>query len=455
MLNQTDTIIALATPPGEGGLAVLRISGTEAKDSLKKFFCPSGHKGELESHHLYHGYLKNADGRDIDEIMAVYMRPPRSYTCEEVVEIHCHGGQQIVKAILDLYLSQGLRLAEPGEFTYRAFINGRLDLTQAEAVARLIHSRSESARALALSQVEGQLSRSIFKFTSKLRHILVLVEAWIDFPEEELPEQQTQSFRVQVTEIIREIDDLLDTFHSGRSLVEGISILLIGRPNAGKSSLLNALLGEERAIVTDIPGTTRDTLEEGLTIGGIPVRLIDTAGFRDSDDLVEMEGVRRAKDKIDSTDLILLLVDGSQSLTDEDRLAYRACSGKDAILVMTKSDLVDEIAEIEFCDLARVDISSKTGQGISLLRDTITNRFSQVGAEIGDSVVISERRHHDSLLRCRESLYRLLVLLGDQTSLEFLAVDLKDALDALGAISGETTPDDILNDIFSSFCIGK
>lgn len=454
-MNRTDTIIAPATPPGEGGLAVIRISGSEARAALNRFFKPSGEKKELETHRLYHGYLKNFDGKNIDEVMAVYMQPPRSYTCEEVVEIHCHGGQQVVKSILDLYLTFGLRLAQPGEFTYRAFMNGRLDLTQAEAVSRLIHSRSDAARSIALSQVEGRLSQAIHRFTLSLRHILVLVEAWIDFPEEDLPEQQCLDISTQVSDINKEIGLLLDSFQSGKVFLEGLSILLIGRPNAGKSSLLNALLGEERAIVTDIPGTTRDTLEEGLTIGGVPVRLIDTAGFRESDDLVEMEGVRRAGEKIVSSDLVLLLIDGSQPVHEEDLLAYRACQGKKTLLVVTKSDLGVTKMDTDFCDFERVDISTKTGRGIDVLRTAITETFQLDSSEPGESVTITEKRHNDALLRCRECLDRVTLSLSEHSSLEFLALDIRGALDALGAISGETTSDDILNDIFSSFCIGK
>ena len=454
-MNRTDTIIAPATPPGEGGLAVIRISGSKARTALKQFFYPSGGKTELETHRLYHGYLKNLDGKNIDEVMAVYMQPPRSYTCEEVVEIQCHGGQQVVRSILDLYLAYGLRLAQPGEFTYRAFMNGRLDLTQAEAVSRLIHSRSDSARAIALSQVEGRLSQAIHKFTLTLRHILVLVEAWIDFPEEDLPEQECLDISTQVSEINKEIGFLLDSFQTGKAFLEGVSILLIGRPNVGKSSLLNALLGEERAIVTDIPGTTRDTLEEGLTIGGIPVRLIDTAGFRESDDPVEMEGVRRAGEKIASSDLVLLLVDGSQLIHDEDLLAYQACHGKTALLVVTKSDLGDSNLDTGFCAFKRVDVSNKTGSGMDTLRLAITDIFQVNSSDPGESVTITEKRHNDALHRCRESLVRVISSLDKRSSLEFLALDIRGALDALGIISGETTTDDILNDIFSTFCIGK
>ncbi|MDT8420913.1 MAG: tRNA uridine-5-carboxymethylaminomethyl(34) synthesis GTPase MnmE [Desulfuromonadales bacterium] len=454
-MNCSDTIVAPATPPGEGGLAVVRLSGPDSLAAVRKFFRPSGQVKEFASHHLYHGFLADGRGQNIDEVMVVYMQPPRSYTCEEVVEVHCHGGQQIVRAILDLFLSHGLRLAQPGEFTYRAFMNGRLDLTQAEAVARLIHSRSEAARVVALSQVEGRLSRAIHLFTEKLRRELVLIEAWIDFPEEDIPTQDTTRVRSQIYEIIEEISILLNTFETGRVFVEGASILLIGRPNAGKSSLLNALLGEERAIVTDIPGTTRDTLEEGLTIGGIPVRLIDTAGFRDSCDPVELEGVRRAKEKILSADLVLLLVDGSRPCHEEDLLALQACAEVDTILVVTKSDLGCVDLDPRFAGIRRVAVSAKTGDGLGLLREAVTSNFGADKGSVDRSVIVTEKRHNDALLKCRESLQRIIVSLDKQASLEFISSDLRDALGFLSVISGETTTEDILGDIFSSFCIGK
>jgi len=454
-VNRTDTIIAPATPAGDGGLAVVRISGTAAKEAIHQFFIPSGKQKILESHHLYHGYLSNNIGQKVDEVMVVYMQHPRSYTCEDVVEIHCHGGQFVVKSILDLFLQYGLRLASPGEFTYRAFMNGRLDLAQAEAVSRLIHSRSESARIMALSQVDGQLSQAIYRFTSQLRSLLVLVEAWIDFPEEDLPEEQQQGIYSQLNDIMSQIATLLDTYQTGKILSEGATILLLGRPNVGKSSLLNALLGESRAIVTDIPGTTRDTLEEYLTIGGMPVKLIDTAGFRSTDDLVELEGVRRAKEKVASSDLVLFLVDGSHPPHREDDLAYQACVETKSLLVVTKSDLESQSDVSSFRKFDRVDISTKTGAGLESLREAILAQL--IDHSVGDceSVALTEKRHRDALVHTRDFLRCAMDSLNVQSSLEFIALDIRGALDALGSISGETTPDDILNDIFSSFCIGK
>jgi len=317
-MNTNDTIVAPATAPGDGGIAIIRISGPRAHQSLEAYFQPSGGIKNFESHHLYHGVLKTKDGRLIDEVMAVYMAAPRTYTRDDVVEIHCHGSQQVVSTILNLYPDHGLRLAAPGEFTYRAYMSGRLDLSQAEAVARLISSKSDSSYRLALSQVDGLLSRHIHKFTQQLKFSLVLSEAWIDFPEEDIPEEDIQQTSSDVLGVVEELQPLLETYNRGKILTEGAAILLVGQPNVGKSSLLNALLGEERAIVTAVPGTTRDLLEEGLTINGVPVRLIDTAGLHDSEDLVEQEGIRRAEGRLEKADLVLLLIDGSTDVDDLD-----------------------------------------------------------------------------------------------------------------------------------------
>ncbi len=450
----SDTIIAPATAVGEGGIAVVRISGPRAQDALQHYFQPTARPCRYRPRQLYHGYLTDSNGSHLDEIMAVYMPAPHTYTCDDVVEIHCHGSQQVVKAILQLYLDFGLRLAQPGEFTYRAFINGRLDLSQAEAVAQLIHSKTDSARQLALSQVEGVLSQTLYRITDELRQVQVLMEAWIDFPEEELPTEDLARMTTTITHQIDKIQEITDTYNSGRMLTEGASILLVGRPNVGKSSLLNALLGEDRAIVTDIPGTTRDLLEEGLTIAGVPVRLVDTAGLRDSIDPVELEGVRRAKAKIAQADLILYLVDGSRAVVEEDRFAYQAIEGGAAFLVRTKLDL-DQQADTSYCRLPRYQVSIKTGVGLEELRTAIGDFLLGEHLPGHESVLLTEQRHYDALIACRKHLETLLQGLQDQQPLEFLALDIREALYQLGQISGATTTDDILQGIFSQFCIGK
>ena len=450
----SDTIIAPATAVGEGGIAVVRISGPRALEALHKYFRPTSNTCKFTSQHLYHGLLVDQSEQHIDEVMAVYMSSPHTYTCDEVVEIHCHGSQQVVKSILNLYFDFGLRLAEAGEFTYRAFANGRLDLSQAEAVARLIHAKTDSSRKLALSQVEGKLSGCIHSFTDQLREIQVFLEAWIDFPEEDLPEEDLKKTQTKISEIIKHIKEITDTYNSGKVLSEGASILLVGRPNAGKSSLLNALLGEERAIVTDIPGTTRDLLEEGITLAGVPVRLVDTAGLRESADVVEMEGVRRAQQKIEQADLVLLLVDGSKPVDEQDYFAHDACKGTVTFVVRTKLDL-EQLADLSFTDFPVIPISIKTGCGMDQLKKNISEYLLGDYLSGSDSVMLTEQRHYDSLLSAVRSLENVSTALSNQLSLEFISLDIRESLQHLGQISGETTTDSVLSGIFSQFCIGK
>ncbi|MCF6239152.1 MAG: tRNA uridine-5-carboxymethylaminomethyl(34) synthesis GTPase MnmE [Candidatus Marinimicrobia bacterium] len=450
----TDTIIAPATAVGEGGIAVVRISGPQSLSALQKHFSPTAQVPVYRSHQLYHGILTDQLEQHIDEVMAVYMAAPHTYTRDDVVEIHCHGSQQVVKAILNLYLKFGLRLAQAGEFTYRAFINGRLDLSQSEAVAQLIHAKSDSSRRLALSQVEGLLSRTIHAITKKLRNIQILLEAWIDFPEEDLPVEDLLKIQQDIKGIVGEIVEITDSYNSGRVLLEGASILLVGRPNVGKSSLLNSLLGEERAIVTEVPGTTRDLLEEGVTISGVPVRLVDSAGLRKSADLVEREGVRRAKQKIEHADLILYLVDGSMMIDEQDLYAYRACKNYPAFLVRTKQDL-PQIADTSFCTFSEFSISTKDDIGLTDLRTAIAGFLLGEHLPSSETVFLTEQRHYDALLAAQRNLEKFLETFAADQPLEFLVFELREALYFLGQISGETTSDSVLEGIFSQFCVGK
>jgi tRNA modification GTPase len=455
MLSSEQTIIAPATPPGEGGIAILRISGNSAEGALQRSFRPSLNVSRLESHHLYHGKLVAPDGHVIDEVMAVLMRAPRTYTREDVAEIHCHGGSQTVRVILKHFLDSGLRLADPGEFTLRAFLHGRVDLARAEAVADLIRARSESARSVALGQMHGHLSTTVHRFREQVADLLALVEAHIDFPEDdiEVPVQQLLFSSAQATS--QEIDALLVTFDSGRLLRDGLSVLIIGRPNVGKSSLLNRLLGESRAIVSDIPGTTRDTIEESLSLGGIPLRLIDTAGVRDSEHPVEVEGIRRSKEKIACADLVLLVVDGSRPLLEEDRLALALCATRRTLLVVNQADRPVHPLPDDFLSMQAIAVSAHTGTGMEGLRNAIVACFQGVGADPTETVMLSDQRHYQALLGARAALGRYLRALEDGFSPEFLALDLREALRALGEITGETASEDILQRIFSRFCIGK
>ena len=454
-MNTSDTIVAPATPPGEGGVAIVRISGADAQSALQDFFKPTASSFPLKTHHLYHGVLVDQDGCPIDEVMAVYMAAPRTYTCDDVVEIQCHGSQQVVKAILRLYQAYGLRLAEPGEFTFRAYMNGRLDLSQAEAVAELIHAKTDSSRRLALAQMDGTLSREIYSFTATLKQLLVFVEAWIDFPEEDLPAEDLAHIAASISQIKSKIKTITDSYSFGRVLTEGASLLLIGEPNAGKSSLMNALLGEERAIVTAVPGTTRDILEEGLVVNGVPVRLIDTAGLCESIDQVELEGIRRAEQKLSQADLVLWVIDSSRNKITDNYNIFNRCVDLPTFQVFTKQDIATNPINYICGKFEQYQVSARTGEGLDALRNGISDFLIGGEGSAVESVMLTERRHYEVLLLCSEALTRVARSQASGLPLEFWAVDLREALHFLGQISGETTTEDILGDIFSGFCIGK
>ncbi len=456
MLN-LDTIVAPVTPPGEGGVGIVRLSGPQAVTFLKATFRSKNQHKEFESHRLYYGQLFNTDEVRLDEVLAVVMRSPRSYTGEDVVEVHCHGGIQIMRSVLDLFLAAGARMAAPGEFTQRAFLNGRLDLSQAEAVVDVIKARSEKSGQVALDQLEGHLSRKIYTYSDQLKSALALLEAHIDFPDDEVGSLDLDSLVEPIQKQVDEMVALANSFDIGRVLREGVSILILGRPNVGKSSLMNALLGEARAIVTAVAGTTRDTLEESLVLGGFPVRLIDAAGVRETEDPVEKEGVRRASDKARSADLILLVVDGSAPLSAEDRLAMAQCQTNKTILVVNKSD---KPQRIDFVGLEafsqRVSVSAKQMVGLDSLCAVIAERLGQDGlSAAGEGLVVTEKRHKDALLRAITALNAFFEGVQVSAPYECLAMDLREGLNSLGLITGETTPDEILDQIFSRFCIGK
>ena len=451
-----DTIAAVSTPPGNGGIGIIRVSGDQAATVGNTIFKPV-YDGGLVSHRFSFGYIRDAGtGEKIDEAMAVYMRAPRSYTREDVLELHCHGGWLVVERVLALVLSCGARLAEPGEFTRRAFLNGRIDLIQAEAVMDIIASKSESALQLAQKQREGALSKRIGDVRHLLLRALALVEAYIDFPDDDIGETDVSAILSSVEEARNIIAALLLTFDEGRVVREGISVLIIGKPNAGKSSLLNRLLNENRAIVTHIPGTTRDIIEETVNFEGLSIRLLDTAGIRHTDDLVEQEGISRALDKIPQADLVLAVFDASREFSQEDQLICDALDSARAIAVLNKTDLprrLDLPDEKRFVDLVR--IAALSGDGIELLRQTVRNQFLHSSAsDSREFVALSRARHRDALVSAEKSLQRFSGALRDR-NLELLALDLRDALQAVGSVTGQTATDEVLDLIFSSFCIGK
>jgi len=452
-----DTIAAISTPLGEGGIGVIRVSGPEAGRIAGTIFRRK-QNGGLTSHRFYYGTIIDpASGDTIDEALLVYMRAPHSYTREDVLEIQCHGGYLVVQRLLALVLGEGARLAEPGEFTKRAFLNGRIDLVQAEAVIDVIRSKTDAALALAQHQREGMLSQRIAAVRERLLHALALVEAHIDFPEDEVGSLTVAEIGRLTEEGRGEIGALLAGFSEGKVLREGVAVLIAGKPNVGKSSLLNTLLREKRAIVTSVPGTTRDIIEEVVNIGGLPVRMLDTAGVRETDDVVEREGVRRTLERIPLADLVLFMVDGARSFDDEDRMILDALGAARAILVVNKSDLPAVIElPAELAARETVAVSTLTGEGIDQVRTAIRDSFLHGRAVDGrEFVALSQARHRDALVRALGFLVRFAESLGSGAELELLALELREALDAVGEVTGETTPDEVLDLIFSRFCIGK
>ncbi len=451
-----DTIAAVSTPPGNGGIGIIRVSGDQAAAVGNTIFKPV-YDGGLVSHRFSFGTIcDSVTGEKIDEAMAVYMRSPRSYTREDVLELHCHGGWLVVERVLALVLSCGVRLADPGEFTRRAFLNGRIDLIQAEAVMDIIASKSESALQLAQRQREGALSQRIDKIRGCLLQALALVEAYIDFPDDDLGETDVAAIIDSVVEAQNIIADLLFTFEEGRIIRDGISVLIVGKPNAGKSSLLNRLLNENRAIVTHIPGTTRDIIEETITFEGLSVRLLDTAGIRHTDDLVEQEGISRALDKVAQADLVLAVFDASKEFSREDRMLLDALAGRRIIAVFNKTDLPQKLILPDgSCFVASVSISALSGDGIDLLKQTVCKQFLHSAAsDSREYVALSRARHRDALVSAQQFLQQFSLGLRDR-NLELLALDLRGALQAVGTVTGQTATDEVLDLIFSSFCIGK
>jgi len=451
-----DTITAVSTPPGNGGIGIIRVSGDQAAAVGNTMFKPV-YDGGLVSHRFSFGTIRDPKtGEKVDEAMAVYMRAPRSYTREDVLELHCHGGWLVVERVLALVLSCGVRLADPGEFTRRAFLNGRIDLIQAEAVMDIIASKSEAALQLAQRQSEGALSLRIDDVRVCLLRALALVEAYIDFPDDDLGDTDLAAIRASAGEAQSIIATLLLTFEEGRVMRDGISVLIVGKPNAGKSSLLNRLLNENRAIVTHIPGTTRDIIEETVNFEGLAIRLLDTAGIRHTEDLVEKEGISRALDKIPQADLILAVFDSSRDFGPEDQLIFDALADRRTIAVLNKSDLPQRLTlpdQERFVALVR--ITALSGDGVDHLKQTVCKQFlHSTASDSREFVALSRARHRDALVSADLCLQQFFGGLRD-LNLELLALDLRGALQAVGSVTGLTSTDDVLDLIFSSFCIGK
>jgi tRNA modification GTPase len=454
----TDTIVAVATPPGEGAVGIVRLSGPGAIALAQRVFFPARDRDIARGPgRIFLGEIHDLD-HVVDEVLLHVMRAPHSYTREDVVEVNCHGGAGPVAAVLDLFLRLGARLAEPGEFTRRAFVNGRLDLVQAEAVIDRIRAQTRAALDAAAQAASGALSREIHDLCDCLRDALARVEAAVDFPDEDLPELVDDALRASLGECRARMGELLATADAGRLVREGARVAIAGRPNVGKSSLFNALVRDARAIVTAVPGTTRDLLEEVITVRGIPVRLVDTAGLRESDDEVEQIGVARARQALDTAALVLFVVDGPEGFTTGDAhlataLGALACP---VMLVASKADLAPAPALAgadAFVFAERASVSAVTGEGLADLEDAMARVLLGGGSLSGHHALVTRAHQRDSLRRAEEALGRALAQFG--ASPEFMSIDLRDALAALGEITGETTPEHLLDRIFASFCIGK
>ena len=452
-----DIIVAPATPPGEAGVAIIRLSGSGCLPLSMRFFRCSTSRFTPLSHTFFHGFFSSAGGDVIDEVLFVYMATPRSYTAEDVVEIHCHGGGQCVEQIVQTFLAAGARFAKPGEFSYRAFLNGRIDLIQAEATAALIRAQSQLSHRLALAQMGGGLSRLLYSACSELREALAFFEAWIDFPDEELPELDLQQIVARLTNLKARLVSLVETYNTGRLYTDGATVILVGRPNVGKSSLLNALLREDRAIVTDIPGTTTDLIEETLLINGLKIRLIDSAGLIETHNTIEIQGVLRAQKKIQTADMILFLIDASSGFTSADRSALAYCEDHQErlVYVLSKSDLPFSSCLPQNLLADAVCLSSLTGSGLDLLRSKIHDFLIGDNLLSDSSVVLTDLRQRDAANRTLLALDRFLNLAAESASLELMSFELRDALLQLGEITGESASADVLDLIFSKFCVGK
>ncbi|MFN7140704.1 MAG: tRNA uridine-5-carboxymethylaminomethyl(34) synthesis GTPase MnmE [Limisphaerales bacterium] len=451
-----DTIAAIATPIGEGGLAVIRISGGNALAIADRCFVPMGKSSAkpstAPSHTIHYGRIVR-DGETIDEVLIAVMRAPRTFTREDVVEITCHGGLLPAKLVLDTTLQNGARLAAPGEFTKRAFLNGRIDLAQAEAVADLIHARTELALTAANEQLAGKLSQRINQLRDEMMIVLAHVEAHIDFPDEDISPNTKDQLLGRLDHSIRFMGELLRNAGEGQILRRGIRAAIIGRPNAGKSSLLNQLLGHDRAIVSPIAGTTRDTIEETANIRGIPVVFVDTAGLREATDEIEVEGIRRSRASVQKAELILHVFDGTEPLSHTDETYLRDFHGKKRILIRNKSDLPVQLALP--AGETVVDVSCASGSGLEQLKETIKEAVwsGEIKAEMLQAMINS--RHADALNRAKAATERTAQALRANETLELAAMDLRIAVNAVGEIVGKTSTEDLLDSIFSQFCLGK
>ena len=456
----TDTIAAISSAAGNSGIGIIRVSGDEAIEVVDKIFRPANKNKKLanvESHTVHYGHIMDGD-KTLDQVLVIVMKNPHSYTGEDTVEIDCHGGMLILKKVLDLVLKNGARTAEPGEFTKRAFLNGRIDLSQAEAVMDLINSKNDFALNSSIEQLKGGVSDAIKDIRKDIIYHIAFIESALDDPEHISLDGYDEEITEMLNENINKISKLVNSFDNGRIMKEGIKTVILGKPNAGKSSLLNLMLGEDRAIVTDIEGTTRDTLEENINFNGLSLKIIDTAGIRDTEDLVERIGVNKAKEIAKEGDLIIYVVDGSRELDDNDREIIKLINDKQAIILVNKSDMdtvinIDELKKDSNRDV--ILFSAKNGEGMDQLEEEIRNMFYSGKVTYNDQVYITNARHKEALENALESLKQVKNSVDAGMPEDFYSIDLMDAYTDLGLIIGESVEDDLVNEIFSKFCMGK
>lgn len=456
-----DTIAAIATPPGIGGVGIIRISGKEAFSIVNSIFVNASDDtplAERQNKTIQYGHIKEGN-QTIDEVLLLLMKGPHSYTAEDVVEIQCHGGIVPIRKILEILLQRQVRLAEPGEFTRRAFLNGRIDLTQAEAIIDIIEAKTERALELAVNQLDGTLSTLIRKIRQDLIELIAHMEVTIDYPEEDIEDITSQEVNEKLKPIRKQMEELLETAHSGRLLRDGIKAVIIGVPNAGKSSLMNSLLRENRAIVTDIPGTTRDSLAEYMNIEGITLHLIDTAGIRETKDVVEELGVKRAKDQLEQADMVLCVIDSSTPLTKEEKELLAAASGKPTLVFLNKRDLVPCITVADIAQegpfVGIEPISAADGEGLPILTKYVKKFVYGGNVRQSHDMMLGNIRHIELMKKAKAQLDHALEGIDEFLPIEFTVTDMREAWVILGEITGDSLREELTDELFSRFCLGK
>ena len=452
-----DTIAAISTPRGEGGIGIIRISGDKSFEILDKIFNTKNPNRDLGFYKFNYGFIHD-NGKIVDEVMAVRMKAPKTYTCEDVVEINCHGGHLISEKVLELVLKNGARHAEQGEFTKRAFMNGRIDLSQAEAVMDIIQGKTEKSISLSLEQLRGDLRDKIGSFKKALLDVTAHVNVVLDYPEEGIDDPLPSNLRENLENVYAEADRLISSYDKGKKIKEGIKTVIAGKPNVGKSTLLNSLLKEERAIVTHIPGTTRDVIEEIINIKGIPLVLTDTAGIRKTEDIVENIGVEKSKKFIENADLVLLVLDASRELESEDREVIEEIqnNNKKTIVLLNKIDLERKIVLGEFKLENILEISAKDNIGIEDMEERIYSYIVEEKVEdSSEKFIITNIRHKTALEKTKDAIRNIFETIDAGMPMDLISVDLKEALDSLSEITGEISSEDILDHVFGNFCVGK